>query len=200
MKLFLASEFCYSFNSFLPYLGELTGKRVLLIETAAIGENFTPDRKTEIEPFENHGASVTCYDLRGKTKQEVKDVLDETDIVYICGGNTFFLLKYMKNCFFKELLQKRLDDGMIYIGSSAGSVVACPDIEFIAPMDNPDIVNLDNTEGLGLVHLFFVPHLEHETMGEMAQDIADNHKGSEQMLVLKDGQALFVEDNVMFLL
>lgn len=200
MKLFLASELYNTFDSFLPYLGDLKDKRVLLIETAAIGENFSANPVTSVKPFVDHGAIVKIYDLREKTKEDVRAELAKTDIVYAFMGNSFFLMKYMKDCGFEELLKERLEQGMIYMGSSAGSIVASPDIAFIAPMDDPDVVDLDDTKGLGLVDFSFVPHLGHEFQGAAAQEIADLHKGPEQMFVLNDNQALYVEGKKVLVL
>ena len=198
MKLILASEFYNSFEQMKSFMGDLNGKSVLFIETAAIGEGCPFDHKTEIELFENHGASVTLYDLKDKTVQNVQDELSKADILYVCGGNTFYLLGHIKACGFETILRQRLKEGMIYIGSSAGSIVTGPDINFIAPMDNPSVTQLDNTKALGLTDFLFLPHLDHETMENAAKQIISKHRGSKHLFVLRDHQSLLVDNGKMF--
>jgi len=198
MKLILASEFYNSFEQTKSYVGDLNGKSVLLIETAAIGEGWSPDPVTEIEPFEKYGASVTLYDLKDKTTQDVQGELSKAHILYVCGGNTFYLLQHMKACGLESILRQRLKEGMIYIGSSAGSIVTGPDIDFIAPMDDPSVAKLSNTKALGLTDFLFLPHLDHETMGDAAKQIISEHKESRQLHVLNDHQALILDNGKVF--
>lgn len=198
--LILASEFFDSFDKTKNYLGDIRGKNVLLIETAAIGEGWSPDPETNIKPFENLGAKVTVFDLKDKTQDEVDSVLDTSDIVYVCGGNTFYLLYHMKACNFVSLLSKHLKKGLIYIGSSAGSIVLCPDINFISPMDDPSVVSLDDTQGLSLVDFLFLPHLDHEHLSNAAKVISENYDDETLLFALKDNQAIIVQGKKAFLI
>lgn len=199
MKLILASEFFDSFEQTRSFMGDLKGKSVLLIETAALGEGRFPDPETEIEPFEKYGARVTSYDLKDKTSQDVQQALSKADILYVCGGNTFYLLEHMKAVGFEDILRQRLDEGMVYVGSSAGSIITGSDIGFIAPMDDPLVANLEDTQSLGLVDFLFLPHFGHETMGEAAKQIISEHQSLKSLFVLRDDQALVVDDGCVFL-
>ena len=51
---------------------------------------------------------------------------NDTDIVYVCGGNTFRLLYSIQNTQRKIInsLEKLFNRGGIYVGSSAGAVIA----------------------------------------------------------------------------
>ena len=48
--------------------------------------------------------------------------------MYIGGGNTFVLLKGLYEAGIIEIIRKRVKDGLFYIGTSAGSNVACKSI------------------------------------------------------------------------
>lgn len=50
--------------------------------------------------------------------------LQKYDVVYVCGGNTSYLVDRIKEVGFKNSIDKYLEQGGIYIGVSAGSVAA----------------------------------------------------------------------------
>lgn len=54
--------------------------------------------------------------------------LDDADAVFVGGGNTFRLLKTLHELGLVQAIRSRVSQGMIYMGASAGSNVACPTI------------------------------------------------------------------------
>ena len=58
-----------------------------------------------------------------------------TDVIYVCGGNTFKLLHYARESDFKSTLQKFIEKGGLYIGISAGTNLVTPTIEFVSEMN-----------------------------------------------------------------
>ncbi len=54
--------------------------------------------------------------------------LDAADAIFVGGGNTFRLLKALHELGLVEEIRRRVQQGMIYMGASAGSNVACPTI------------------------------------------------------------------------
>jgi dipeptidase E len=86
-------------------------------------------------------------------------MLDQTDVVFVAGGNTFFLLQEMRKGGFAELIHDYIHKGMIYIGSSAGSVVAGPTVRLVNGLDDPtDAPELQDFAGLGLIDIAILPH------------------------------------------
>lgn len=58
------------------------------------------------------------------------DAIKEAESIVICGGNTFHLLYHLQKHGLIEAIRERvLHDGVPYVGWSAGSNVACPDIK-----------------------------------------------------------------------
>jgi dipeptidase E len=55
--------------------------------------------------------------------------VEETDAIFIGGGNTFGLLKALQDLDFIEAIRRKVGSGAPYIGSSAGSNVAGPTIK-----------------------------------------------------------------------
>lgn len=54
--------------------------------------------------------------------------LDDADAVFVGGGNTFRLLKTLHELGLVKAIRRRVEQGMIYMGASAGSNIACPTI------------------------------------------------------------------------
>src|SRR5205814_4017742 len=54
--------------------------------------------------------------------------LDRAEAIFVGGGNTFRLLKTLYGRKLFAPIRERVRAGMPYLGSSAGSVVACPTI------------------------------------------------------------------------
>ncbi len=54
---------------------------------------------------------------------------DEAEAVFIGGGNSFVLLDELINTGVLDAVRKKVEEGMPYIGTSAGSNVACPTIK-----------------------------------------------------------------------
>jgi len=170
MKLLLASEFPNVFNRAKHLFPKSDKNLVTIINTASIGEGFELDYDSEIKPFEDLCYDVELFDL--SSRGGVIEQLEKSDIFYVAGGNTFFLLEHMNKSGFK----KCLSNDFLYIGSSAGSVIMSPDINFISPMDEKEKANLDSTKGLNQIWFAFLPHIGHETMGDAAKEIQKNYK------------------------
>lgn len=75
------------------------------------------------------GFHIENLDIEGKTEDELMDLLKDKDIIYVQGGNSFYLLKHVKKSGFDKVAKRLISQGILYIGVSAGSYIACPTIE-----------------------------------------------------------------------
>jgi len=126
---------------------------------------------------------ITTLNLdRRVTVEDIK-----ADVIYVCGGNTFYLLQKIRESGFDTLLPTF--DGL-YIGVSAGSIVVGPNIEVSGPWDEND-VNLSDTTGLNIVNFALIPHYQRKEK-EIVEDLR-NHADYE-IIELTDNQAMLVGD------
>lgn len=79
----------------------------------------------------------------------------EAEGVFVGGGNTFRLLNELQERALVEPLRARVASGMPYMGTSAGSNVACPTIRTTNDMP---IVEPESFNALGLVSFQINPH------------------------------------------
>lgn len=79
--------------------------------------------------FRENGWNVEERDLDEKNEDDLRLILKDKELVYVEGGNTFCLLKSIRESGFDVVIRELLPKGLIYMGASAGSYVACPTIE-----------------------------------------------------------------------
>jgi len=106
---------------------------------------------TARDRFERMGFELTSI----HTSSNPEAAVDEAEVVFIGGGNTFRLLKALYDFGVLDPIRKRVNRGMPYIGSSAGSNVAGPTIKTTKDMP---IVQPPSFDALGLVPFQISPH------------------------------------------
>jgi len=197
-KLFLASFASVSLDLIKELLPKPASElKVAFIKTAADpyeDQSFVEaDRNKLIEL----GFSVKDVDLKNKTLIELEDDFKNIDLILMAGGNTFYLLDHIRKSGFDQLLPRLLNNGLIYIGSSAGSIVCCPTIESARKFDDPsEAPNLKNYEGLNLFNQAIIPHAQKEKYGERIKETVKemSQKGLE-VVILTDNEAVLINDD-----
>jgi len=105
------------------------------------------------------GFNFNELDINGKTKHQIKKALKNVDVIYVAGGNTFYLLEKARESGFDKVVVELVNNGVLYCGVSAGAILAGPSIEQIKYLDNPSVApKLKSYEGLGLVDFVTLPH------------------------------------------
>ncbi|WEV74572.1 Type 1 glutamine amidotransferase-like domain-containing protein [Bifidobacterium sp. ESL0798] len=119
------------------------------------------------------GFRVHMLEVAGASYEEIRYILSTCDIIWVGGGNTFFLLHELKRSGAADLIVEQVAAGKTYVGVSAGAVVAGPDIDYIGKMDERSAApSLKDVAGLNLVDFRVVPHLDNPVMGRAARAIA----------------------------
>lgn len=148
--------------------------------------------------LEKEGFEFDVYDITGKSSDSITHDLSKYDSMYVEGGNSFYLLQESQKSGFINLVRDRVNQGMVYIGTSAGSVIAGPSIEPVRQdsraMLAPDLVG---TEGFNLVNFVVMPHWGQSKRRELFNSYRLNHIYNEEYgyIFLTDTQYIEVTDS-----
>ena len=171
-------------------------KKILFIPTAANVEEYKKYMHLTQKAFEDFGYKVENFDVSIFSEEIVKEKLSEAKIVFISGGNTFYLLQELKRKNLITYLKERIENGMLYIGESAGSVIAAPDIEYASVIDDETVATeLDDYAGLNLVDFYIVPHFEEEPFVESSRNTVELYKDKLDLKLINNKEAILVENN-----
>lgn len=116
----------------------------------------------------------------------------EYDVIFVCGGNTFdYLDRVRKTELDKFIINFAKKENSAYVGVSAGSILAGPDIEIAGWGSEGDKnnINLQNFEGLRLTDFIIFPHYRKELKSEL--DEFEQRTGH-QIIELEDNQAVIL--------
>jgi dipeptidase E len=138
---------------------------------------------------------IENLDIRGKTQTELHSIFSKKDIILVNGGNTFFLLKYVKESGFDIIIKDLVNQGKIYIGISAGSYIACPTIEQAhwKHQDRNDFGVTDLT-ALNFVDFLITAHFTEDVRPALEEGVKTTKYPT---VALSDDQAVLIKDNSM---
>ena len=194
-KLFLSSAgiTLNTKEEFINLLGnDPTKITVGFIPTGADPEEDKSFVQWSIDQIEDIGMKRVNIDLKAENKESLYDKLSKVDVIWVNGGNAFYLLDQARKSGFDEIIPKLLDDGKIYVGVSAGSYLACPNIEPAKwkHISDPDVVGLKDLSAFNLVKFFIVVHFNNK----YEQDVLNGAKTTKYPVVaLRDNQAVLVK-------
>jgi len=163
-------------------MSEMDGheKRLLLISNSTLyGSGYLDHAEREIRdflgkvrrvlfiPFAQHGRGAYAASARRRLAamgyemdsaheaSDTEQAVNAAEAVFIGGGNTFRLLKGLYDFELLPPIRRKVAGGMPYIGSSAGSIVACPTLKTTKDMP---VVEPPSFDALGLVDFQISPH------------------------------------------
>jgi dipeptidase E len=103
---------------------------------------------------------VDIIDISALSQNEWLPRLENADVIMFGGGNTSYLMSWLKRSGLTKILPKLLTT-KVYVGVSAGSMVVAPNLreKEMQKIYNEPIVDDESNEGLGLVDFLVVPHI-----------------------------------------
>jgi len=205
MKLFLSS---YELGDNPEKLAKMApaNKKIAIIGNASdlktVQERIEKIAK-EIDPLIEIGLMPEELDLRdyfGKEK-ELRKKLDEFDMVWVKGGNTFVLRRAFKQSGFDKLIKEKINDpDFVYAGYSAGSCIVTPTLKGLDIVDDPVSVpkNYDPEiiwEGLGFLDYSIAPHYRsnHPESTLVDEEVKYLIENKMPYKTLRDGEVIITE-------
>ncbi|HCU71183.1 MAG TPA: hypothetical protein DIC35_05545 [Candidatus Moranbacteria bacterium] len=201
-NIFLTSDGATVMHDIVRHFDFKNKKKTLFVETS--GEMHIGDRPwidNARKKMEELGFHMTKYTITDKTENEIEEALQETDIIYVAGGNSAYLLFQSQKNDFAKVVKKFIKNGGIYIGQSAGSMVTGPSIEPLYKADNSEwFVKLKSFEGYGLVDFITVPHFGREDKKEafLNHRLALMYGEKYKYILLTDRQYIRMQEDGMY--
>lgn len=164
-------------------------KNAVMITTASTDKENNQYNQMGLSQLRSAGIEVVdFYDFEN---DEPRD-LSSYDIIYVCGGNTFKLMKFAKEANFNKDIKSLLERGGLYIGVSAGSLIVGPSIQIaneVHPDKNED--GLIDFNGFNIVDLIIFPHYSPDIEEEIKSFEEKNNVKVERV---DNSQAILIED------
>ena len=144
------------------------------------------------------GCEARTLDLAHVEADEVEAALLGLDGVFLTGGNSYLLLWHARRSGFAELAVPLVERGeLLYVGTSAGAMVAGPDLASAANLDNRrEVPELESSAALGLVPFTVLPHDNHSEARELHDEIVAAHPDV-SFVRLADGRAVLVRGDAV---
>lgn len=193
-KLFLASLFKDVSQLFIDFADEnLAGKTVTFIPTAALPDKLDFHIEYSKKLLSEMGLIVDELEISTAAYLDIVDKLEKNDYIYIVGGNTFFLLQEMNKSGAGNLIKTQINAGKLFIGESAGAILAAPDIEYARDTDDPLAApELKTFEALNMIDFYPVPHYKNEPLKEAVEKVIAKYHTKLPLVPFSNSQAILV--------
>lgn len=200
MKLYLSSYRIPTPDDLATLLGKpLKQVSMVLIPNA---QDYYSDRawivkvNRAVAEMESLGMNVSVADLRlYLDAQTLKQDLQEHDLIWVLGGNTFVLRHEMQRSGFEDVVADLLDNGIVYGGDSAGALVAGLSIAGIESADDPEFAEEVIENGLCLVPFVVLPHVDNPEFADVVPKVKELRQGRKDVIELKDSQAVIFDED-----
>lgn len=127
--------------------------------------------RLDVSCAKNSAALVSSQD-EPSCEDKILSTISQCDIIYVSGGNTFYLLNELRKSRVWQAIKNAVKAGKIYIGESAGAIAAAPDTKYATLMDE-NSAKMSDFAGLNLVDFCVVPHFGCEPFTEATREIME---------------------------
>ena len=195
MKLLLTSAGYAENSKIAQRFLKLVGKKpieikIFLVTTATEKDKGWKWVKFTIKQLEKIGIASRNISIFSLNRRVGKEDLKDIDVVYVCGGNTFVYLDKIRKTGLDEKIKEFVKAGKVYFGVSAGSYIACPNINMATwKHANVNIVNIQDLTSLNLVPFLITAHFKEEYRSIIEKAA---RKTSCYIIALTDKQAVLV--------
>ena len=195
-QLFLCSYFAGVKKLFSDYAKEKNlEKKVLFIPTAGNKEDYTAYIDEAQQTFRDLGFEIEVLDIASCDRETAQAKIFQSKILYVSGGNTFYLLQELKKKQLPSLIKEQIRDGLVYVGESAGAIITAKDIDYNKLMDDKTVATeLYDTAGLDEVDFYILPHYGEEPFADSSKKTFEMYKKQLELLPLHNHQAIIVND------
>ena len=148
----------------------------------SIVSRFNPHKDTANDLFQ-----VGCIGLIKSIDNFNLDI----DVIYISGGNTFGTMKLIRDAGFDKAIINYVQNGVVYIGGSAGAHIATANISRVAKYD-VDTYGLTDFLGLGLYNGILICHYDEDRRSDFEEL---KSLGQHPVTALTDSDSILIKDD-----
>lgn len=133
-------------------------KKVAVVTTASPGRHNDLYPQLSKQAFLDLGFDHVFYH---DFEVDKTSLLYECDIIFLCGGDPYELLHYMKFAEADKFLRSKINSDLVVVGNSAGTVVLGSNlelVEFITPNLRPK--GFIDDRGVGLIKDYIMVHTD----------------------------------------
>lgn len=182
--------------------GQLLPKRptecvVAFVQSAAATPDDWQRVQHRLDELGSVGVQTVIVDRSEQDTSALRAKLDGVDAIFVNGGSTLSLLEWARSTGFDQITTKLVEQGVPYIGVSAGSYLACPTLEMKGwKRSSPKYEAAAKRPALNLVPFFLVVHYDESVVTAIVAGAATTPL---PVIALRDGQAIqMVGDQVSF--
>lgn len=192
-KVFLASYFAGVTAQFQDFIKNkaITDREIVFIPTAGNVEDYTDYIDEGRAALVAMGYQVDELDVASESQAAAIAKLKAAQIIYISGGNTFYLLQELKRKQLLPVINEKINAGIPYIGESAGAIIMAPNIEYNSLMDDTSVApDLTDYSALAQTDFYTLPHFEEEPFVEADEKVIATYQNQINLVPINNSQAI----------
>lgn len=174
------------------YIGE--NAKIGFIPTASEPDTDRWYMEKDRKELEDMKFQIFEIDITNETSDIIREKFKKMDAVFVAGGNCFYLLQQLKQ---KDVLEDliQFSNNKIYIGSSAGSCIACPSIAYIEKLDDKmQAPLLKDYSAMNLINGYILPHYDSDIEYTKTINEIINEFPNLEFIKLRNDQAIIVNN------
>lgn len=194
-KIFLSSYFAGTIKQFQTFIQEnsIAAKKILCIPTAGNVEDYIGYIDEGYQSLIDLGYEIDNLDVANEATDSIVIKIQQAEILFITGGNTFYLLQELKRKNLLSLLVEKIKNGTPYIGESAGAIILAPSIDYNKIMDSPKLApELLDYSGLGITDFYTLPHYVESPFTKTVQETYNNYQQRINLIPINNHEAIIV--------
>lgn len=137
---------------------------------------------------------VSIVDLSKSEKDKIKEQLIVYDLLWVMGGNVFYLNELVNKSGLRNIIEDLLSAGVVYGGESAGAVLAGKTLHGIEYLDDSSKSNEVIWDGLNLLDSSMIPHWGEKKYTKLLEKCKNEMEKYSQVKTLANDQVLVIDN------
>ena len=139
------------------------------------------------------GFQLENYSITNRQAKEIEAKLEDKNGIFVCGGSTYYLMNQIITTGFDKVLKEKIKQGLIYISSSAGSIIMGQKIDLVPSIEDKTQFPNSISTGLAITDYAILPHWGSQDFAkEYKAEFKDMYCQGVKILPLTNQQYLYI--------